>query len=266
MDIEKIKITPIVNGIKAKGSDYYSVCWIKSGVKSLNVNNTLFKNVSNAIFFFNSNHHWKLVHKAKTTNSGYILSIPKIILEHHSFRNLHVKQLGLFNVEEIPKINLSPGIEKRIQSILEMLDELISTRLDHREEAIISLLNTFFIYCDGKCNIKSYISDQNAKSALVYKLKRCIDQYVDSCHEVKDYADKMNVSKHYLNECVKKVLGRNAKDLIQEQLLMRARQSLKFSDKSIKEISCELGFTSADYFSYFIKKNTGQTPSEIRKN
>ena len=47
---------------------------------------------------------------------------------------------------------------------------------------------------------------------------------------------------------------------------MRSRHSLKFSNKSIKELSFELGFSSPDYFSYFFKTHTGITPTALRKN
>lgn len=135
-----------------------------------------------------------------------MLLIPTQILNHPTFKNLHITEVRLFSADDIPKINLSPGIETRIQSILEMLDELISTNLKHREEAILSLLNTFFVYCDGKCNIKSFITDNNAKSALVYKLKKSINQHITQYHQVGYYANLLNVSDKYLNECVKDVL------------------------------------------------------------
>ncbi|MFW5756774.1 MAG: helix-turn-helix domain-containing protein, partial [Tangfeifania sp.] len=115
--------------------------------------------------------------------------------------------------------------------------------------------------------IKSVITDNNnAKSALVYKFKQCIDQHISRYHEVRQYAQMLNISDKYLNDCVKEVLGVNAKHLIDEQLVMRSRHNLKFTDKTVKEISFELGFSSPDYFSFFFKKHTGITPSQLRKN
>lgn len=266
MDIEGIKIIPILNGNAKAENDYYGVCWIQNGVQKIEINGSTYKNVSNAVFFFNPNFKWKVVQSVTSVSSGYVLYLPKGVFEHQTFKNLHINQVRLFNVDEIPKINLAPGIEKRIQALLEMLDELLSTNLAHREEAILSLLNAFFVYCDGKCNIKSFIADNNAKTALVYKLKKCIDQNISNFHEVKDYAQIFQVSDRYLNECVKDSLGVNVKHLIVEQLIMRARYELKFSDKSVKEISYELGFSSPEYFSYFFKKHLGKSPTAIRKD
>ena len=85
-------------------------------------------------------------------------------------------------------------------------------------------------------------------------------------HEVTFYATQLNVSPKYLNECVQEVLSVSSKSIIIEQLLMRSRHELKFSNKSIKEISFELGFSSPDYFSYFFKTHTGIKPSILRKS
>ncbi|WP_340153985.1 helix-turn-helix domain-containing protein [uncultured Marivirga sp.] len=266
---EKVKISPILDELSSciNEEGYYHLCWIQDHVRYIEINNTQYRHVSNSVFFLTPDHRWTIFKNDVGTSSGYVLYLPKSILNHPTFKNLHITQVRLFkSTDEIPKINLAPGIEKRVQSILEMLDELISTNLAHKEEAILSLLNTFFMYCDGKCNIKSVISDNNAKATLVYKFKKSIDQRFTQEHEVSHYANLLNVSSKYLNECVKDVLHTNAKNLIDEQLIMRSRHILKFTDKSVKEICYELGFSAPDYFSYFLKKHTGMTPSQIRKS
>ncbi|WP_081474727.1 helix-turn-helix domain-containing protein [Cyclobacterium marinum] len=47
---------------------------------------------------------------------------------------------------------------------------------------------------------------------------------------------------------------------------MTARHELKFTDKPIKEIAYQLGFSSPDYFSYYLKKHTNLSPRQIRKS
>lgn len=267
MNIDTIQITRILSKkISGPNDGSYTICWIQNEERDVVINSTVYENVSNAVFFLNPNFRWEIRKKESASLSGYLLYLPGNILNHPTFKNLHITEIRILNTREIPKINLSPGIEKRIQAILEMLDELIGTHLKHREDAFLSLLYTFFVYCDGKCNINSVISDNNAKSALVYKFKKGIDKYISQYHEVGQYAGILNVSDKYLNECVKEVLRVNAKNLIDEQLVMRARHGLKFTDKTVKEISFDLGFSSPDYFSYFFKKQTGITPSQLRKS
>ncbi len=269
MTSQRIKISPILNKETSNQTenDYYTLCWIQDGVQHIEINQKRYSNVSNSVFFLTPDFDWKITKSRTDASSGYVLYLPKSVLNHPTFKNLHITQVRLFNSsDEIPKINLAPGIEKRVQSILEMLDELISTNLTHKEEAILSLLKTFFVYCDGQCNIRTVISENNAKAALVYNFKKSIDQHIRQHHEVSHYAGILNVSAKYLNECVKEVLGANAKHLIDEQLVMRSRHSLKFTDKTVKEIGYELGFSSPDYFSYFLKKHTRKSPSQHRKS
>ena len=267
MNTDLIKIFPLINKTTLKSEEnYYTVCWFQKGVMSFEINNVVYQNISNSIFFLNPGVNWKITKKESSVSSGYILYLPTEILDNPLLSNLHINEVRLFASVEIPKINLAPGIEIRIRALLEMLDELIGSQLKHKDDAIISLLNTFFVYCDGQCNIKSIIAEDNSKKTIVYKFKKLIDKRLHEYHEVGDYARFLNISKNYLNECVNEALGVNAKSLITEQRIMRSRHELKFSDKSVKEISFEMGFSSPDYFSYFLKKHTGMSPSILRQN
>ncbi|MBT8324387.1 MAG: AraC family transcriptional regulator [Winogradskyella sp.] len=265
-------IQPVVNIhiitnaiIKKPQAGFLYVCWIQNEINAIKINDDTYEHVSNAIIFLNQNLEWTLFNESAESSAGYILAIPPQLLNSPVLNKLHINELRLFNSTEIPIINLSPGIAKRTQAILEMIDELLGTQLNHKDEAILSLLNTFFVYCDGQCNIKSVISKNGSKSKVVYRFKKLVDKHLNERHEVADYATLMNISPKYLNECVKDVLGFTAKGIIAEQLLMRSRHQLKFSDQTIKEISYGLGFSSPEYFSAFFKNHTGATPSSLRK-
>lgn len=267
MTTDSINISQIIKETTSKqNSDNFAVCWIKNDVDGIEIDNVFYKNVSNSIFFLDPKCLWKIFKKDSSPSSGYILYLTNEVLNNPVLSNLHINKVRLFNSGEIPLFKLSPGIEKRIQAILEMIDELLGSHLNHKDDAILSLLNTFFIYCDGQCNIKSIVSNNNSKTNVVYKFKKLVDKYIFEYHEVADYANLLNISPKYLNECVKEVLFVNSKSIIIEQLLMRSRHSLKFSNKTIKEISFELGFSSPDYFSYFFKTHIGITPSSLRKS
>lgn len=267
MKSDSIRIFRITNHITEKPKDgLLYVCWIQDSIEGIEIDGELHRNVSNSISFLNHNHQWKIHRGQKQEASGYIMSMQPEVLNNPVLSKLHINELRLFNSKEIPVIKLSPGIAKRTQALLEMIDELLGSELNHKEEAVLSLLNTFFVYCDGQCNIKSVITDNGSKSSMVYNFKKLVDKYLEQYHDVADYAKLLNITPKYLNECVKEVLGSTAKGIIAEQLLMRSRHRLKFSDQSIKEISYDLGFSSPDYFSYFFKNHTGMSPSILRKS
>jgi AraC-like DNA-binding protein len=52
--------------------------------------------------------------------------------------------------------------------------------------------------------------------------------------------------------------------VIQQRIIQEAKQLLKFSDKSIKEIAFYLGFESLSAFSTFFKNISGYSPSGYR--
>lgn len=266
MKPDSINITQIIKETTLKhNSDDFAVCWIKNEVEGIEIDHVLYKNVSNSIFFLDPRSQWKILKSNSSTSYGYILYLASEVLNNPILSNLHINKVRLFNSDEILVFKLSPGIEKRTQAILEMIDELLGSDLNHKDDAILSLLNTFFVYCDGQCNIKSIVSNNNSKTDVVYKFKRLVDENVLKNHEVNYYAKLLNISPKYLNECVQEVMSVSSKSIVIEQLLMRSRHALKFSNKTIKEISFELGFSSPDYFSYFFKTHTGITPSALRK-
>ncbi len=245
----------------------HNVVWIQKEITRFQINEKDYQCETDSVFFINKKYSWNISFEEESQSKGYIIKLTDEILSLPAFSKLFITQVNIFNDEAIPVIQFSPGIAIRIEAILEMIDELMGSHLNNKEEGILSLLNAFFIYCDGQCNIKSVLSnDRNPKTKLVYSYKKLINSKITIWNEVKDYANHLNISEKYLNECVKEVLSINAKQLIIEQLLMKSRSALKFSDSSIKEISYNLGFSSPDYFSSFFKKHNGLTPTNFRNS
>lgn len=69
-----------------------------------------------------------------------------------------------------------------------------------------------------------------------------------------DYAEKLNISVPYLNECVKDVTRHSISHHIQQRIILDAKRLLYHSEKSIKEIANELGYDDYSYFSLFSPK------------
>ncbi|KKO89102.1 MULTISPECIES: helix-turn-helix domain-containing protein [Sphingobacterium] len=75
------------------------------------------------------------------------------------------------------------------------------------------------------------------------------------------YAERLHVTSNYLNILCRKHLHITASSVIQQRTIQEAKQLLKFSDKSIKEIAFYLGFESLSAFSTFFKNISGYSPS-----
>ena len=78
------------------------------------------------------------------------------------------------------------------------------------------------------------------------------------------YADKLCLTPKYLSKLVKSVSGRSAPDWIDAFVILEAKNMLKYSDLSIKEIVCKLNFPNQSVFYKFFKSHAGKTPSQYR--
>lgn len=79
-----------------------------------------------------------------------------------------------------------------------------------------------------------------------------------------DHAEAMNVTPTHLSRVTKSETGRSAAALLSETTLHAAKTALMTSNTPIGEIASQLGFASAAYFTRFMHRHTGQSPSNLR--
>ncbi|MGI6223112.1 MAG: helix-turn-helix domain-containing protein [Prevotella sp.] len=79
------------------------------------------------------------------------------------------------------------------------------------------------------------------------------------------YASALCITPHYLSEISKKVCDVPATYWIDRSLLLEIVKLLHKKELSLSEISQRLHFSSLAYFSRYVFKHTGMSPSELRK-
>ncbi|MFK7924030.1 MAG: helix-turn-helix domain-containing protein [Bacteroidia bacterium] len=95
-----------------------------------------------------------------------------------------------------------------------------------------------------------------------FQMREQFDQKMD----LRQFAEANHVGYAYLRKMFKKYTGLPPHQYHLELKIMKARELIFTTEKSIKEICFELGFDSLHYFSRLFKKKTGVNPSELRKN
>lgn len=78
------------------------------------------------------------------------------------------------------------------------------------------------------------------------------------------YAERLCVTPKYLSAVCKTVSGHTAYDWIRRATLEDICHALKYSNRSIKEIAVELGFTNMSFFGKFVKSAYNISPKELR--
>ena len=79
------------------------------------------------------------------------------------------------------------------------------------------------------------------------------------------YADKLCLSPKYFSKLIKAASGRSVPDWIDTYVILEAKNYLKTSDLSVKQIAYQLHFADQPAFTKFFKSHTGLTPAQFRK-
>jgi AraC-like DNA-binding protein len=85
-------------------------------------------------------------------------------------------------------------------------------------------------------------------------------------HILPDIAKLCDISESYMYMLFKKLLHTTPNSYRQQILCEMGIRLLQTTDKSVEDICSMLNFSSSSYFRKVLKKHTGKTPRDIRKN
>lgn len=106
---------------------------------------------------------------------------------------------------------------------------------------------------------------RNREEDVYMRFKELLEEYYCEQHSVMFYADRLHLTPRYVSACVKAVCGKTAIDCIAEKLMQQACKNLQNEDKTISQISYELGFSNQSAFGKFFRTHEGVGPREFRK-
>ena len=127
------------------------------------------------------------------------------------------------------------------------------------------MLKRFIILCTRIYKSKNnFLKLKTTDVDIVREFNFLVEQHFKTKHSVLDYADLLNKSPKTLSNIFAKLAGKSPLQIIHERKILEARRMLWYTDKTIKEISYELGFQDIQTFSRFFKKAENVSPSEFK--
>ncbi len=100
---------------------------------------------------------------------------------------------------------------------------------------------------------------------LIHDAQVYIEQNYSKDLILDDVSKELQLSPYYFSKLFKKRTGKNFIEYLTDVRMDKAKELLRNSNKSMKEICMEIGYTDPNYFSRTFKKNVGVTPSEYKE-
>lgn len=220
---------------------------------------------------------------------GNILKINEVISpsveELHYFGIIMSKELAtalrvdvnkMFNegvtMVDNPSMKLSPEETALATKYMELLSKVMTIETNYRSEAVSSLITSVFYLLAGVHARK--LKEQNAVvPSSTSRGRQVFDQFIrlvasnySKHRNVGFYADQLCLTPKYLSKLIKSATGRSAPEWIDAYVILEAKNLLKYSSSTIKEIVYMLNFPNQSVFYKFFKARTGMTPSEYRNS
>ena len=123
------------------------------------------------------------------------------------------------------------------------------------------------VWGDRQSNDRSLGQVTHTRSKVIFdQFIKLVSEYHTQYRNVGFYADKLCLTPKYLSKLIKGATGRSAPDWIDAYVILEAKNLLKYSNVTIKEVVYRLNFPNQSVFYKFFKARTGMTPTEYRNS
>ena len=108
---------------------------------------------------------------------------------------------------------------------------------------------------------------QNSRRlGYVHQFIKLVHQHHRRERSVGFYAERLFISPKYLSLVIKEHTGRSAAQIIDNFVILEAKNLLRFSGKNIQQVAYELNFPNQSSFGKYFKHLTGLSPSEYQRS
>lgn len=168
-------------------------------------------------------------------------------------------------IHPVKQIHTRKDKEKILSNFKRMNERFLET--DHRFfEEVLKLQMKLFILEMWNLFATLYENRKHSvQTGTIYEqFMQLLSEHCLQQREVQFYADKLNITPKYLNHLSKTHSGITASEWIQRHARERIIILLQSKRFNISEIADEMEFSSRSFFTRYVKKLLGVTPSEYR--
>lgn len=250
---------------------------VVGGKMNLTVNMEYYKMKKNTMFIAGPNTIVSVDYDSVENLEAYVLFVSMEFMHDLNFEVVVLNSLPVV-ANKGPFVLLSDTERRMLTGYFELLDA--NARLneipgdEHLSKSISRSLftATFYQLMVISLRRKNEVADESEKKPrsrrMVYthEFVRLVRKYFRYERSIAFYADKLCMSPKYLSLVVKKCTGHSAASIIDEHVILEAKNLLRFSGKNIQQVAYELNFSNQSSFGKYFKHLTGMSPSEFQNS
>ena len=243
----------------------YTFTLITQGEMTLLNGNTKLSFSKNDIYTYYPGSVFRIIDASDDFESVSLMVDEQMAHSAQAFRNL--LQASMIPLSKLgkSKLSLTSDDAHRVHSVMMLISQYVSQPLSLKNE-ILEMLYSVFI--DDLISIQAFekarlsITKQTEETFIsFYALLQ--KNYFEQ-HNIKFYADALNITTTYLSRIVKSILGRTVVECINEMLAVEAVWLLKTTPFTVAQIADRLNFSTSAAFDKFFKRMRGCTPLSVR--
>ena len=248
--------------------NYYSLIWFKKGSGTARADFAEYDFDGNVLFSFSP--YQPFVFRTKEEMEGWVINFhPDFFCIHKHHNEVACNGVLFNNIYNPPFVKIDDKTAGSFELVIDQLKSEMQNPALAQYELLVSYLKIFLITASRK---KAELQTEDQKRALkaeepfiLQNLKNAIELNYKTKHAASDYADILAITPKALTRITKAHFNKTLTDLIAERIIIEAKRELYLTNKTVKEIAYELGYSDEYYFSRFFKKNTDVPPQVYRE-
>jgi AraC-like DNA-binding protein len=181
-------------------------------------------------------------------------------------KEVSCKGVLFFGANQLPYFQIPENELETFETVWKMFELEMKTEDEMQLEMLQTMLKRFLILCTRIYkNINQLSRLQIEESNILREFNYLVEQNFREKRTVQEYADLLNKSPKTLSNLFSKISEKSPLQIIHERITIEARRLLRYTDKSIKEITYDLNFEDIQTFSRFFKKMEKISPSDFKK-
>ncbi|OOQ61490.1 helix-turn-helix domain-containing protein [Mucilaginibacter pedocola] len=249
-------------------NNYYSLIWIKQGEGIVKADFSEYSFMPGMLFAFSPYQPFMI--SPQDGIYGVALNFhPDFFCIHKHQKEIACNGVLFNNIYDPPFLRLDEATTASLELMLGQIKAEMQNVALAQYELLLSYLKIVLITASRlKARQQTaegqIITNEVKQPFILKKLKDNIEQHFRTHHTASEYANLLNITPKALAKITKAHFNKTLTDLITERIVIEAKRELYLTNKPVKEIAYELGYTDESYFSRFFKTNADISPQIYR--